>query len=270
MIIDNYENYDIYDNCDNYWQQDNDKDKTGTCDIWDTDNNSDNWEPESMTIFVIWQSIVTLDSIRNSCDVYNHTCQLVKSVMMIIVVSLFNRIQLDSIGEERRGRVWHDAAIQVRHKCNTMMDAAIQPLVEYTKYNTSCNTSVTQVWKQRWVLHKNLHKAAIQAPVQRYTSCDSQQCNLQVVQCNKKYKKQWNTGRTVHRCKLHKHSKTKHIQQVGKLTVYKCKLHKFSKTWERTLYLFRVPPFLAHGANYLLIVEMQLFLYCDQIKYFEI
>ena len=214
--------------------------------------------------------IVTLDSIRNSCDVYNHTCQLVKSVMMIIVVSLFNRIQLDSIGEERRGRVWHDAAIQVRHKCNTMMDAAIQPLVEYTKYNTSCNTSVTQVWKQRWVLHKNLHKAAIQAPVQRYTSCDSQQCNLQVVQCNKKYKKQWNTGRTVHKCKLHKHSKTKHIQQVGKLTVYKCKLHKFSKTWERTLYLFRVPPFLARGANYLLIVEMQLFLYCDQIKYFEI
>ena len=40
-----------------------------TCDLWDTDNNSDNWEPESMTIFVIWQSIVTLDSIRNSCDV---------------------------------------------------------------------------------------------------------------------------------------------------------------------------------------------------------
>ena len=49
--------------------KDNDKDKTGTCDIWDTDNNSDNWEPESMTIFVIWQSIVTLDSICNSCDV---------------------------------------------------------------------------------------------------------------------------------------------------------------------------------------------------------
>ena len=40
-----------------------------TCDIWDTDYNSDNWEPEFMTIFVIWQLIVTLDSIRNSCDV---------------------------------------------------------------------------------------------------------------------------------------------------------------------------------------------------------
>ena len=50
--------------------KDNDKDKTGTCDIWDTDNNSENWEPESMTIFVIWQSIRTLDSIRNSCDVF--------------------------------------------------------------------------------------------------------------------------------------------------------------------------------------------------------
>ena len=40
-----------------------------TCDIWDTDYNSDNWEPEFMTIFVTWQLIVTLDSIRNSCDV---------------------------------------------------------------------------------------------------------------------------------------------------------------------------------------------------------
>ena len=40
-----------------------------TCDIWDTDYNSDNWEPEFMTIFGTWQLIVTLDSIRNSCDV---------------------------------------------------------------------------------------------------------------------------------------------------------------------------------------------------------
>ena len=42
----------------------------GTCDIRDTDYNTDNWEPGFMTIFVTWQSIVTLDSIRNSCDVY--------------------------------------------------------------------------------------------------------------------------------------------------------------------------------------------------------
>ena len=41
-----------------------------TYDIWDTDYNSDNWEPEFMTIFVVWQLRVTLDSIRNSCDVY--------------------------------------------------------------------------------------------------------------------------------------------------------------------------------------------------------
>ena len=41
-----------------------------TCDIWDIDYNSDNWEPEFMTIFVAWQLIVTLDSIRNSCDVF--------------------------------------------------------------------------------------------------------------------------------------------------------------------------------------------------------
>ena len=41
-----------------------------TCDIWDADYNSDNWKPEFITIFVIWQLIVTLDSIRNSCDVF--------------------------------------------------------------------------------------------------------------------------------------------------------------------------------------------------------
>ena len=46
-----------------------------TCDIWDTDYNSENWEPEFMTIFLTWQLIVTLDvdSIRNSCDVYCNT-----------------------------------------------------------------------------------------------------------------------------------------------------------------------------------------------------
>ena len=40
--------------------------KQSNCDIWDTDYN---WETEFMTIFVTWQSRVTLDSIRNSCDV---------------------------------------------------------------------------------------------------------------------------------------------------------------------------------------------------------
>ena len=42
-----------------------------TCDIWDTNYNSDNWEPEFMTIFVAWQLIVTLDSISNFCDVFS-------------------------------------------------------------------------------------------------------------------------------------------------------------------------------------------------------
>ena len=41
-----------------------------TCDLWDTDHNSDNWEPEYMTIFVTWQFRLTLDSICNSCYVY--------------------------------------------------------------------------------------------------------------------------------------------------------------------------------------------------------
>ena len=50
-----------------------DKDKWLSCDIWHSDYNYDNWEPEFMTIFVSWQLRVTLDSIRNSCDVCNAT-----------------------------------------------------------------------------------------------------------------------------------------------------------------------------------------------------
>ena len=44
-------------------------DQTTVNRIWDTDYNSDNWDPEFITIFVAWQLRVTLDSIRNSCDV---------------------------------------------------------------------------------------------------------------------------------------------------------------------------------------------------------
>ena len=53
-----------------YKDTDNDKDKLLTNNISDTDYYSDNWEPEFMTIFVTWQLRVTLDSIRNSCDVF--------------------------------------------------------------------------------------------------------------------------------------------------------------------------------------------------------
>ena len=42
-----------------------------TCDIWDTEN-YDNGDPGFMTIFSTWQLIVTLDSIRNSCNVLWH------------------------------------------------------------------------------------------------------------------------------------------------------------------------------------------------------
>ena len=54
------------------------------CDIWDTDYNTDNWEPEFMTIFVIWQLIVTLDSIRNSCDVFGPSPKTAMKMLMII------------------------------------------------------------------------------------------------------------------------------------------------------------------------------------------
>ena len=64
------EGFQIFGNFLDFWKIFWCLDTPRTCDIWDTDYNSDNWEPEFMTIFVIWQIIVTLDSIRNSCDVF--------------------------------------------------------------------------------------------------------------------------------------------------------------------------------------------------------
>ena len=81
-IVDNFDNSDkrefYFDNLDNSFFSILTIEKTilETCDIWDTDYNSANWEPEFMTIFVTWQLIVTLDSIRNFCDVFSTKCLL--------------------------------------------------------------------------------------------------------------------------------------------------------------------------------------------------
>ena len=65
------ETCDLYDICSEWWGDLTwPKKALRCCDIWDTDYNTDNWEPEFMTIFVNRQLIVTLDSIRNSCDVF--------------------------------------------------------------------------------------------------------------------------------------------------------------------------------------------------------
>ena len=69
-----------------------------TCDIWDIGCNSDNWEPEFMTIFVTWQLIVTLDSIRNSCDVFFKEISLTFSTltMRTLVLPLSQSREKDS------------------------------------------------------------------------------------------------------------------------------------------------------------------------------
>ena len=56
-------------------------DNPRTFDIWDTDN----WEPEFMTIFVISHLIVTLDSIRNSCDVFKNTSKSGEIKLFVIL-----------------------------------------------------------------------------------------------------------------------------------------------------------------------------------------
>ena len=63
------EDFQIFGRFSDFWKIFRFLDNPRNFDIWDTVYNSDNWEPEFMTIFVIWQLIVTLDSIRNSCDV---------------------------------------------------------------------------------------------------------------------------------------------------------------------------------------------------------
>ena len=60
-----------------------------TCDIWDTDYSSDNWEPEFMTIFGTWQLIVTLDSICNSCDVLSEGLGIYMSYLSFTFLGQF-------------------------------------------------------------------------------------------------------------------------------------------------------------------------------------
>ena len=101
---------------DKYKEKDNDKDKDilrtllraipETCDIWDTDYNSDNWESEFMTIFVTWQLIVTLDSIRNSCDVYSNKHILSEKNLLVVLGIFFFHIHLTHIGEQPVAQVW--------------------------------------------------------------------------------------------------------------------------------------------------------------------
>jgi hypothetical protein len=75
------DDFQIFGRYSDFWKIFRFLDNPKTFDIWDTVYNSDNWEPEFMTIFVVWQLIVTLDSIRNSCDVLKQdmfeiqTCQ---------------------------------------------------------------------------------------------------------------------------------------------------------------------------------------------------
>ena len=60
----------------------------GTCDIWDTDYNTDNWEPGLMTIFVTWQLIVTLDSIPNDS-------QFLRCFVLWMAILVINLVILD-------------------------------------------------------------------------------------------------------------------------------------------------------------------------------
>ena len=60
--------------------------------IWDTNYNSDNWEPEFRIIFVTWHLRVTLKSIWNSCAVFIWI--LKKSISISLPDGQFFKVQI--------------------------------------------------------------------------------------------------------------------------------------------------------------------------------
>ena len=90
-------------------------------DIWDTDYNTDNWEPGFMTIFVTWHLIVTLDSIRNSCDVLEWDTEtpvdtILKSYLLQPLETLIGAANFltPSVKKVRYSKIWgwrHEHAI---------------------------------------------------------------------------------------------------------------------------------------------------------------
>ena len=96
------DNFDKSYNC--FYHFDNWKDNPG--DIWYTDCNSDNWEPKLMAIFVTWQLIVTLDSIRNSCDVFSNFNCVCLILFFLCYVNYVNYPPLKNL--ERKNYTQHE------------------------------------------------------------------------------------------------------------------------------------------------------------------
>ena len=89
------ETCDLYDICSEWWGDLTwPKKPLRCCDIWDTNYNTDNWEPEFMTIFVTWQLIVTLDNIRNSCDVFSIFSDCISGYSRVTIGPLIFAINL--------------------------------------------------------------------------------------------------------------------------------------------------------------------------------
>ena len=57
--------------------------KSNPRDLWHLRYWLQYWEPRFMTIFVTWELIVTLDSIRNSCDVFSKRSGMLASLICI-------------------------------------------------------------------------------------------------------------------------------------------------------------------------------------------
>ena len=76
-----------------------------TCDIWDTDYNSDNREPELLTTFVTSQLRVTLDSIRNSCNVSSMSASHIGKNMITTVVNVFATFDHEKAHEYREWNI---------------------------------------------------------------------------------------------------------------------------------------------------------------------
>ena len=88
----------------------------------DTNYNTDNWEPGLMIIFVTWQLSVTLDSIRNSCDVCRPVVAEIQLWKRVLLLGGFRRLRADlikffgAIGDSSYlfpGNVWNKKEMMV-------------------------------------------------------------------------------------------------------------------------------------------------------------
>ena len=124
-----------------------------TCDNWDTYYNSENWEPGFMTFFITWQLGVTLDSIRNSCDVLRNNmldpnrCKYLKDYFFKATRELSWEIFSKIIS------INLDSLVFKKNRCNYWKEYFVKATTELS-WERRITRSVTKLQHQFHTAHK--------------------------------------------------------------------------------------------------------------------